>query len=185
MVYPDWKKGLGISLFFFGAMVVAAYAYAPYINLGNKTRALTVQDSAPEGDPTPKETPAVSKLDSAPESYSGIISAIKMWWLIVGIIVISAGNVYAFFAGNGEGWVAVIGVGLLVFLAVITGYGDASWKYPVARGQRAQFALAAVTTAGAFAVLYLSAYCAGKHLPVRRQHSMEYRAHPRHGRHDQ
>lgn len=185
MAYPDWKKGLGLALFFFGAMTIAAYAYTPYIKLGRRTRTLTVQGSAPDGDGTLNTTPAARNGDPLADAYSGIISAAKLWWLIVGVVIISAGNFYAFVVGRGESWVAAIGAGLLVFLAVATGYGDASWKNSVARGQRTQFALAAVTTAGTFAVLYLLAYCAGMRLPLRRQQSMEYRAHPHHRRGDQ
>lgn len=185
MAYPDWKKGFGIGLFFLGAMTVVAYAYTPYIKLGGKTRALTVQDSRPDPNVTPDTTSPASKRDPAPDAYTGIISAAKMWWLIVPLLIISAGNFYAFVAGRGEGWVATIGLGFLVFLAVVTGYGDASWEYPVARGQRIQFATATVITAGTFAILYLLAYFAGKRLPLRRHQSMEYRAHPRHGRRDE
>lgn len=181
IAYPDWKKGLGLALFFLGAMTVVAYAYTPYIKLGGKIRALTVQDSRPDRSETPTPTDA-PKRDPAPDAYSGIISAAKMWWLIVLLLIISAGNFYAFMVGEGEGWVAAIGIGFLVFLAVATGYGDASWGYPVARGQRIQFAIVTIVTVGAFAILYFSAYYVGTHVPLRRQQSMEYRAHPRHGR---
>lgn len=181
VVYPDWKKGLGLGLFFLGAMIAVAYAYTPYIKLGGKNRALTVQDSQPDSQPSAKTTAAL-KPDPAPDAYSGIISAAKMWWLLIPLLVISAGNTYAFAVGEGEGWVAAIGIAFLVFLPAVTGYGDASWDYPVARGQRLQFAIATITTIGTFAILYLSAYCVGKRLPLRRRQSMEYRAHPRHGR---
>jgi hypothetical protein len=185
MAYPDWKKGLGLDLFFLGAMTVVAFAYTPYIKLGGRTRALTVQDSRTDSDVTPNPTPPAVSHDPAPDAYSGIISAAKMWWLIVPVLIISAGNFYAFVAGRGESWVAAIGIGFVLFLAVVTGYGDASWEYPVARGQRTQFAIATVITAGAFAVLYLLAYYAGKRMPLRRHQSMEYRVHPRHGTRDQ
>jgi hypothetical protein len=180
-VYPDWKKGLGLGLFFLGAMIAVAYAYTPYIKLGGKNRALTVQDSQPDSQSSAKTTAAL-KPDPAPDAYSGIISAAKMWWLLIPLLVISAGNIYAFAVGEGEGWVAAIGMAFLAFLPISTGYGDASWDYPVARGQRLQFAIATITTISTFAILYLSAYCVGKRLPLRRRQSMEYRAHPRHVR---
>jgi hypothetical protein len=185
MVYPDWKKGLGLGLFFLSAMTVVAFAYTPYIKLGGKTRALTVQDSRSDSGDTPTTTSVALERDPTPDAYSGIVSAAKMWWLLVGLLVISAGNFYAFVAGRGEVWVAAIGIGFVVFLAVVTGYGDASWGYAIARGQRPQFAIATVTTAGAFAVLYLFAYYTGKHMPLRRKQSMEYRAHPRHAEREQ
>ncbi len=56
-VYPDWKKGVGFVLCWSWAMVVIAYAYTPYIKIGGKIYALTVQDSRPDpGDTPPPET---------------------------------------------------------------------------------------------------------------------------------
>jgi hypothetical protein len=186
--YPDWKKGLGMALFFLGVMTVAAYAYTPYIKIGGKICALTVQDSRPDTDDRSVKTharPAAgSEQDPAPDAYSGIISAAKMWWLLIPLLVISSGNLFAFATGKGEAWVALIGIAFLVFLAVATGYGDASWGYGIARGQHVQFGLAAIVTVGVFAVLYLVAYHVGKRWPLRRKQSMEYRAHPRHGKLD-
>jgi hypothetical protein len=187
MIYPDWKKGSGIALFYFGLMTFVAYAYTPYIKIAGKVYALTVQDSTPDVDESSEKTDAdaaAPKLDPAPDAYSGIISATKMWWLLVPLLVISSGNTYAFATGEGEGWVALIGIAFLVFLAVATGYGDASWGYGIARGQHIQFGVAAVVTAGVFAVLYLVAYQLGKRRPLRRKQSMEFRAHPRHAKDD-
>ena len=183
--YPDWTRGSGMALFLLGVMAVAAYAYTPYIKVGGKIYALTVQDSRPDADESSDKTDAAApKLDPAPDAYSGIISATKMWWLLVPLLVISSGNTYAFATGEGEGWVALIGVTFLVFLAIATGYGDASWGYGIARGQHIQFGVAAVVTAGVFAVLYLAAYQVGKLRPLRRKQSMEFRAHPRHAKDD-
>jgi hypothetical protein len=178
--YPDWKKGLGMALFFLGVMTVAAYAYTPYIKFGGKIYALTVQDSRPEPDETTEAATADPERDPAPDAYSGLLTATKMWWLLIPLLVISSGNLYAFATGEGEAWVALIGIAFLVFLAVATGFGDASWGYGIARGQHIQFGLAAIVTVGVFAVLYLAAYHVGKRWPLRRKQSMEYRAHPRH-----
>jgi hypothetical protein len=125
-------------------MTFVAYAYTPYIKVGGKIYALTVQDSRPDADEPSDKTDAdaaAPKLDPAPDAYSGIISATKMWWLLVPLLVISSGNTYAFLTGEGEGWVALIGIAFLVFLAVATGYGDASWGYGIARGRHIQSAL--------------------------------------------
>lgn len=187
MGYPDWARGLGMALFFLGVMAVAAYAYTPYIKVGGKIYALTVQDSGPDADESSDKADtdaAASQLDPAPDAYSGIISATKMWWLLVPLLLISSGNTYAFARGEGEGWVALIGIIFVVFLAVATGYGDASWGYGIARRQHIQFTVAAVITVGVFSVLYLVAYQAGKHWPSRREQSLEYRVHPRHRKDD-
>jgi hypothetical protein len=184
--HPDSKKGLGMALFLLGAMTVVAYAYTPYIKIGGKIYALTVQDSQSDSVETPAGTPmdvtADLQHDPAPNAYSGLLSATKMWWLLIPLLVISSGNVFAFATGEGEGWVAAVGLGFLVFLAIATGYGDASWDYPIARRQRIQFGIITVITVGIFTALYLLAYFAGKHRPLRRTQSMEYRAHPRHRR---
>ena len=109
-----------------------------------------------------------------------LLTATKMWWLVIPLLVFSSGNLYAFATGKGQWWVAAIGLAFLIFLAVTTGYGDGSWDYGIARGQHVQFVLAAIITVGAFAVLYLAAYRMGKRWPSRCAKSMEYRAHPRH-----
>jgi hypothetical protein len=182
--YPDSKKGLGMALFFLGAMTVIAYAYTPYIKIGSKVYALTAQDSRPDPDENSDDTAATATAtpehDPAPDAYSGLLSATKMWWLLIPLLVISTGNVYAFVSGRGEWWVAAIGLAFLVFLAVAMGFGDASWGYGIARGQHIQLVIAAVVTVGVFAALYMAAYQTGKHLPLRRKQSMEYRARPRH-----
>lgn len=177
MTYPNWKNGIWLGLLFFGAMTVAAYCYTPYLKFGGKIYALTVQDSRADT-PTPLATDA--EPDPAADAYSGIITARKLWWLILPLMLFSVGNFYFFIVGRGEGWVAATGLALLVLLAVGAGYGDASWGYAIARGQYLQFVIASVVTVGLFAVLYLLAYSAGKRWPSRRQQSMEYRAHHRH-----
>lgn len=174
-VYPDWQKGLVMVLFAFGAMTVIAYAYTPYIKIGGKIRSLAVQ--TPDPDDIPAES-TTGQHDPAPDAYSGMLTAAKMWWILVPLMLISAINTYSFTTGEGEWWVAAIGVAFLVFLAVATGVGDASWGYPIARGQRIQFTILAVVTLGAFTVVYLAAYGLAKRRPFRSKHSLDSRAHP-------
>ena len=182
--YPDSKKGIGMGLFFLGVMIAAAYAYTPYIKIGSKVYALTVQDSRPDPDENSARAPDAGVTeqdqDPAPDAYSGLLSATKMWWLLIPLLVISTGNVYAYASGKVVWWVAAIGLAFIVFLAVAMGFGDASWGYGIARGHRVQFVIAAIVTVGVFAAFYLAAYQTGKHWPLRREQSMEYRAHPRH-----
>jgi uncharacterized membrane protein len=84
--------------------------------------------------------------------------------------------------GQKPWWYALIGVGLLVLMPPMSGFGDGSWRYAIARGRSLPFALVGLVTAGTFTVLSLIAYYAGKRWPVRRRQSMEYRAHSRHQR---
>jgi hypothetical protein len=182
--YPDSKKGLGLALFFMAVMVVAAWAYTPYIKIGGKVYALMAQDSQPDSvensDDTAATVTATQEHDRSPDAYSGLLSAAKMWWLLIPLMIISTGNVFAFVSGKGEWWVAAIGIAFIVFLSVAMGFGDASWGYGLARGQRVQFVIVAIVTVGVFAAIYLTAYQAGNRMPSRRKQSMEYRAHPRH-----
>ena len=180
--YPDWSRGVGFALFVVFVMTVIAYAYTPYIKLDGKIYAMTVQDSRPDEKDRLAPASVEREQDPAPDSYSGVLTASKMWWIVVGLMVMSGVNFYAFVNGEMEWWVAAIGLAFLIFLSVTTGYGDASWGYGIARGQHVQFGIAGVVTAGVFTVLYLLAYHTGKRLPLRRTQSMEYRAHPRHRR---
>jgi hypothetical protein len=176
MGYPKWNEAVGAALLVIAAMTAAAYGYTPYIKIRGKIYALTVQDSQPDPEDTPAGAKADPDHDPAPDAYSGLLTARKLWWIIIPVLAISTGNIYAFVSGRGEGWVAAIGIGMLLFFAVAAGAGDASWGYGIARGQHLQFALATVITAGAFAVIYLIAYFAAKRWPLRREQSMEYRA---------
>ena len=171
-VPQDLPKGVGLAAFFVGAMLVTAYAYTPYIKTNGKIRSLGSQTPDPGDVPAERST---GQRDPAPDAYSGGLTAPKMWWILVPLMLISAGNTYAFVVGEGEWWVAAIGVTFLVFLAVTSGLGDASWGYSVARGQRVQFVVLAVITLGAFTAIYLVAYAIGKRRPVRSKHSSEYR----------
>lgn len=192
-VYPNWKTGLGIGGFFLAGLTISAYAATPYIKIRGKIYALTVDDSRPDpGDArtspdrhTSTDGAATAdrtdpQFDPAPDSYSGMLTAATMWWILVVIAVISAVNVYAFAVGEGKAGVAAVGAGSLILMALGVGYGDASWDYRIARGQYIQLGLASVITAGSFALLYLIAYYAGRRKPLRSKHSMEYRAHPPH-----
>lgn len=173
--YPPWTRALGACAFIAVVMIVVAYVYTPYIKMRAKIYSLGIQSPDPD-DVTPGS--ASGQHDPAPDGYSGTLTAAKMWWILVPLMFISAGNTYAFATGDGEWWVAAIGVAFLLFLAIATGYGDASWGYPIARGQRIQFALLAVITLGTFTIVYLAAYAMARRRPVRSKHSLEYRAHP-------
>ena len=174
--YPDWQRAAGLTALAVVGLIVIAYAYTPYIKIGGKIRSLGVQTPDPEDVLTESTT---GQHDPAPDAYSGLLTAAKMWWILVPLMLISAINTYAFAAGEGEWWVAAIGIAFLVFLSGATGVGDASWGYPIARGQLIQFVVLAVVTIGTFTVIYLAAYALAKRRPVRSKHSLEYRAHPK------
>jgi hypothetical protein len=190
IVYPNWKTGLAIAGILSAAMTMAAYAATPYIKIGGKIYALTVSDRQPdpqdaltaasEPDDQPDARKPDPQSDPAPDSYSGMLTATTMWWLLVVLAVIAAANAYAFLFSDGKAAVAALGTGFVALLAVGTGYADASWDYPIARGQHLQLGAATIITVGSFALLYLIAYYTARRFPLRRKQSLEYRAHPRH-----
>jgi len=176
--YPNWKDGMrGVGMIL-AAVMMYAYFYTPYIKIRGKIYALSVQDKNAEHEDGSLASGAT--YDPAPDAYSGLVTAKKLWWILLPLLAISAINLYAFITDGMEIWVAAIGAVMIVLLAVGAGLGDASWGYHMARGNYVQFALAAVITAGTFTVIYLIVYFIAKRRPLRRRTSMEYRAHPRH-----
>jgi len=191
--YPNIKNALGLAAMLLTTMTVMAYVSTPYIKIGGKIYALTVRDRQPDPDasstapasqpprdgaPPAKTTDA--QADRAPDSYSGLLTPATMWWLLVGLAAIAAGNTYAYLFSDGQAAPAAVSAILVALLTVGGGYGDGSWRYQIARGQYVPFVVASVITAGGFALLYLGAYYAARRFPLRRTQSMEYQAHPRH-----
>lgn len=187
MFYPDWQKGLGMGAFLFAVMTFIAYAATPYIKIDGKIYAFTVTNSQPDPQDTPTTAgndsdgaSSTNRIDPVPDSYSGMLTPATLWWSLVVLAVFLAANVYFFVFTDGKASVAAVSGAFLAFLAITGGYGDASWGYPIARGKYVPFCVVSVITAGAFALLYLSAYYTARRFPLRRTQSMEYRAHPRH-----
>lgn len=190
---PNMTNAIVGAALLFGAMTMAAYAFTPYIKIGGKIYALTVADRQPDPDgPRTKDSSQLERedgsiphradpqSDAAQNSYIGLFTPATMWWMLVVLAVIAAGNVYAFLFSDGEAAIAAVMAAFLALLAAGGGYGDASWGYPIARGQRIPFGVVSVITGGSFAFVYLVAYWFGRRRPLRRPQSMEYRAHPRH-----
>ncbi|EUA42306.1 putative membrane protein [Mycobacterium xenopi 4042] len=179
---PDWKLGIGLSLFIWGMTVFTAYFTTPYIKIRGKIYAFHIQDSQPDPSPAATAPPGIDgrDYDRAPDSYGGSVTAIKLWWLGVPTTAMFAFGVVGYFIDKEKPWIAAAGGAVIVLAAIGLGHGDASWGYPVARGQRVQFAIISIITLGVFTVLYLIAYRAGSRWPLRLEQSFEYRAHPRH-----
>lgn len=178
MCYPDRAKGLGVAGLFVAAMVVAAYAATPYIKIGGRIFALSLTDGRPD-DPE-AATRSVGGGGPTPDSYSGMLSAAKMWWMLAIIAVIAGGNVYYAAVGRENGLIPWVSAAFLAVLALGAGYADGSWDYPIARRQYIQLATASLVTAGAFPVLYLTSYYMATRWPLRRERSLEHRTHRRH-----
>jgi hypothetical protein len=189
--YPEPGKAVPIAALIMAAMTTAAFAYTPYLKIGGRIYALTVRDRQPDledapnlNDDQPSPESAIlaqaghHPFDPARESYSGLLTPSTMWWLLVLLAALAAGNVYAYLFSDGGAAVAAAMAAFLALLAVGAGYGDASWRHPIARRQYLQFGVASLITAGGFALVYLIAYYVGQHRPQRRTRSLEHRAHP-------
>lgn len=175
--YPDRERGFGVAGIFFGGMVIAAYTATSYIKISGRIFALSLADSQSESPAAPHSG---DDIDPTPDSYGGMLSAAKMWWMLVIIAVIAGGNVYFAAVGREKGFIPWTGAAFIALIALGIGYTDGSWDYPVARRQYIQFAVASLVTTGSVAVLYLASYYTARVYPLRREQSLEYRAHPRH-----
>jgi hypothetical protein len=178
---PDGRTGVIFSLLACFTMLTRAYMSTSYIKIGGKIYAFHLSDSRP--DPSP-DGAAVDREDldhdPAPDSYSGLATPGKTWSLLILGIAICSLNVVIYVLNKERPVLAAVMAAVLVGLAVLIGYGDSIWGYSIARGQRIQFFIISIITAGVFTVFYLGAYFAGKRWPWRNKRSLEYRAHPRH-----
>lgn len=165
--YPDITRGFAVIAFVLFATWLYAYFATSYIKIRGKVYAFNTYNSNPG--------------EYFPDSYAGMATAKKMWWLLVfAAAFCSLGVLMRFIGQDYELWVAVMMGSVLVVCAIVYGYGDASWEYPVARGQVVpQFILTGVVSAGVFPAVYLIGYALGKRFPFRTRRSMEYGAHPR------
>lgn len=184
---PDWTTSSILSVFVAGVMIFNAYFLGSNIKIRGKIFAYHVDDSLP--DPSPDGTPAPGtddpEYDPAPDSYGGLATARKSWWLHIVAVAICVLCVIIR-SDDKPGWMAPVMAACLIAMALVLGYlADGSWGYPIARGQHLQFGIIALITAGVFPVFYLPAYYAGRRWPLRRKQSMEYRVHPHHWKKEQ
>lgn len=181
---PDWKSGIGLSLLVAFLMLLTAYFSSPHIKIRGKIYAFHVQDGLPDNPPDSTGAPASNDADQdpAPDSYGGLTTAKKYWRILIFMMLMCSLSTVTYIAdiNTDRPWIAVLAVLTVVVAASVLGYGDAIWDYPVARGQRVQFVIVSLVTAGVFTIFYLGGYYVARRWPLRRKQSMEYRAHPRH-----
>ena len=172
---PNWKIGVAFAFLDLVLATGTAYLNGPYIKIRGKVYAFRLQDSeARRGD-----------YYSAPDSYGGLATAQKFWWINVFASAFGVGCLFVVLHGTDRPWfMNLVIASVFVFVPVAIGYGDASGSYPVARGQRVQFAIIAIITLGVVNVVYLMGYAAGRRWPSRFARSMDYGGHARHQRSD-
>lgn len=163
--------GIGISVFGVGWMIVTAYVYTPYLKIRGRIYAFHVPDSRPDPLTARTSLPADDdpNYDPAPDSYGGLTTARKAWWVFIFVVALCVFNVVVRIVEKDNLWIAAIAAVIFVIFAVVLGYGDAIWGYSVARGQRIQFGIISIGTLGVFTALYLGGYFAGKRWPLRLQ----------------
>jgi hypothetical protein len=174
---PDWRGGLGLAGALAAGLVIRAYMSTSHIRIRGRTYAFNLSDSKSYADGRPP-TNGNPHDDPAPDSYAGFANATKTWWLFA-VVMTGCAFIVAIFVTEHEGpWYAVGAGAVVVSMPLLIGHQDASWGYPVARGQLLQFAVIGIATLGVFTALYALAYAAGKRWPRRPKGSMAYRAHP-------
>ncbi len=147
-----------------------------YIRIRGRTYAFNIVD-AEAGDDAARSHCDPDR-DPTPDSYAGFATAAKTWWLFA-VVMMACAFIVGVFAIEREGpWYALGACVAMALVALLAGNQDASWGYPVARGQLIPFGVIGVATLGTFTVLYFAAYAVGKRWPLRPKGSMEYRAHP-------
>ncbi|WP_157900646.1 hypothetical protein [Mycobacterium rhizamassiliense] len=162
-----WRVTLAFGLLCVFVAVFYAYMRTPYLKIGGRIYALSLNNIQP--DPSAGKT--IGPPPSAPpDSYSshiGQVSAPKIWWILVAFTCIVAGNVYAF------GWPtqAIFGTAFLTLLCAGAGIDDATRKLPIARGQYVQAGIATVVSLLLWlapSIAYLLGYAIGQRWPMGR-----------------
>lgn len=158
-----WGTAVGCFVAFLGILTFGAYMRTPYLKIGGRIYAFSIQDARPDP-PRPGE-PAPPPLPLPHDSYLGSVTARKLWWLIAVLICGVAAAVYL------TGWDVwtVAATCFVTALAAMGGIDDATRKLPVARGQRVQAFIALVASALLWAIppiAYLASYQIGKRRPM-------------------
>lgn len=158
--YPNLRLGSGLFAFMFFAMTLLAYRYTPYLRISGRTYALRADDTMADA----MENPARSTDGDRRRSLEEWLATPRgMWWFIAGLWVVFDVPLVSMIL-RGEAISSHDRVMILAFLlflvlcSAVLGFYDAVNQYPIAQGQRRQFMIAAICSAGLSAVLYLTVY---------------------------
>lgn len=147
--YPQGpESAIGVAAFTGIASVFIAYIYTPFLKLGERTFSFYTRDKEP---------------------YGGGVTIAKSWWRVLIVITLLAFGVLSFLPADRKPWLALIFAISIGLISAVFGYRDADCGNPIAGGQRTQFILISVITAGAFALIYLGAYYSSRQWVLRRQ----------------
>lgn len=152
--FRGWQVSAEVCFAGFGAAVLLAFFHDDsLIKIGNRRLSYMLprqqRVTADAGDTQrPTEPPA--------DAYLGAVSARNHWWLVAVGTSVAAYGIYL----AGWAWQISLAVAVGVASAAMTGWGDASGGFPIARGQKVQFGIASIASFMMFA-LPLVAYLAG------------------------
>lgn len=178
---PDWVGSLSFAcVTVFGMWLPAYFGRGELIKIRGKVYSFHIRRSRKKSKPDRNSTSRPQLPDDYPDAYNGDITAAKLWWLMVVAIGFLVFFVALVFNNSADRLLQVACVVFFVVLTVILGYvADGSFGYPIARRQYVQFVLISIISAGAFALLYVTAYYLGRRWPFRPSQSSERPAQPR------
>jgi hypothetical protein len=149
---PSFATGGVFAFLILLGMSLRAYFTSRYITIGGRVIAF----HSGTGTSSRPGRPGELGVD---EPYSPTVSASRLWWLlVVGVGIFGAGSMWINLASGQELRYGILGLGIVVAFAVLTGIGDAMHRQRIARGQYVQFAILSLASAGIYPVLYLIAH---------------------------
>ncbi len=150
---PSVFTGILLAAFAIFLMALPAYFSTQYIKIGRWVIAFRSATDLTAG-----RTDSGEPLGDEP--YSSKVSAAKMWWLMVFGVGIGAANLLIYVVDREDLRYGLLGLGIIVAVGALFGFGDASSAQRVARGQYVPFTVIVLMTVGIFGLCYLAAYAA-------------------------
>jgi hypothetical protein len=158
-----WAACLAVVFLISFLSLLRAYFQTPYLKIGRRVIAHSISDTlAEESDQSRSDS-----QDPPADSYSGLATAPKQWWVFAALACILGGAVYSL----GWDWRGIFAVAFLTFLGAATGHDDSSRNLTMARGQKVQALIVLVASIPMFLVppaAYLAGYQIGKRHPHNR-----------------
>lgn len=161
--------GLTMAAFCAAMSVMIAFLKSPYLKIGGRIYALTLDDRQP--DPPEGDDGPASPVARPTDSY-GNLSAATMWWLMT--ILIGSGSVVVAVEGYAVDTVWV--PGFFAVCLALTGWGDGANGFGLARRQYLPAAILTAASVPLFLIpplLYLVCFAIGRRHPARRDHDVD------------
>ncbi len=163
--YRGWRTSVATCLA--GVIIALCFAFfydRSLIKIGGREISYMLPRQRPS---TADATDARPSTPPPADSYLGVVSARNHWWIVAIGTCVMAYDVYLF----RWTWKSALLIGFAVVCAALSGSDDAARGLPVARAQKAQFAIASIASLMMLALpllAYLSAYFGAKKWPIAR-----------------